>query len=145
MRSTSVFSHVNRLVFSVRQFPEVQYTTPSAQTFEQEEHWGLRRHFAQLEVLHVAHIMDDALRLVTTWVERVNLVLFIKSKHKRLSFHFHSSRSVFILIDCCLWNTLDSEINLKLYLFLVRERVHSAGTTLMRIVAHDLSGFHQKF
>ena len=37
----SNFSFVYRLVFSVgiRQEPQVHYTTPCAQFFEQEEHW----------------------------------------------------------------------------------------------------------
>ena len=37
----SHFSFVNRLVISAssRQFPQMQYTTPSAQYIEQEEHW----------------------------------------------------------------------------------------------------------
>ena len=72
----SNFSFVNNLVFFVgsRQFPHVQNTTPSAQCFEQEEHWVFEETSYGSKILHVTKVVDDSLRLLAIWVERICLL-----------------------------------------------------------------------
>ena len=43
-----------------------------------------------------------------------------------------------------MWNTLDSELNLKFRLSLVHHRSRRAGSSLMRIFALNLPGILQK-
>ena len=56
---------------------------------------------------------------------------------------FDSPRSSFILIDCCLLDNLNYEIDLAFFLFIIRNWFPNDGTMLIRIVALDLPCFLQ--